>query len=182
MYKMKAKAFWKNSAKECAYIGVFIAAVIATQAALSVAVGIELVTVLFAAYAYTFGVRRGVIAATAFSLLRILIFGFSLPALILYLIYYNVFALAMGMLARVVKNPLKGLFFIVLAVSICTVCFTLLDDIITPLYLSFSAKAWRLYAYASLPVLGVHTACAAHSTAALFVPLYKVFSLAKGRL
>ena len=69
MYKMKAKAFWKNSAKECAYIGVFIAAVIAVQAALSVAVGIELVTVLFAAYAYVFGARRGMIAATAFSLL-----------------------------------------------------------------------------------------------------------------
>ncbi len=179
---MNAKTFWKSSAKECAYIGVFIAAVIAAQAALSVAVGIELVTVLFAAYAYTFGVRRGVIAATAFSILRMLIFGFSLPALILYLLYYNAFSLVMGMLARAVKNPLKGLIFIVLTVGVCTLFFTLLDDIITPLYLSFSTKAWRLYVYASLPVMGVHTACAALSTAALFIPLYKVFSLAKRRL
>ena len=179
---MNAKGFWKNIAKECAYIGVFLATVIAAQAALSVAVGIELVTVLFAAYAYTFGARRGTIAATAFSLLRMLVFGFSLPALLLYLIYYNAFALVMGMLSRIVKKPLNGLFWIVLTVGVCTVCFTLLDDMITPLYLRFSQKAWQLYVYASLPVMGVHTACAAISTAVLFLPLYKAFSLAKGRL
>ena len=182
MYKVNDKRFWKNSAKECAYIGVFVATLIAAQAALAVVAGVELVSVLLATFAFVFGVRRGVIAATAFSLLRTLVFGFSVPVFCLYILYYNAFALIMGLLQKAVKNPVKGLFFIVLTVCVCTMFFTLLDDIITPLYLGLSAQSRKVYFYASLPVMGVQVACAALSTAALFIPLHKVFSWVKNRL
>ena len=56
--------------RDCAYIAVFVALVIGAQLALSVVPGLELVTVLFVVFSFTFGVKRGMIAATAFSLLR----------------------------------------------------------------------------------------------------------------
>ena len=68
--KIRAKTTKKkgvtHSAKECAYIAVFVALVIAAQLAFSAVPGVEVVTVLFVAYAFTFGVARGMIAATAF--------------------------------------------------------------------------------------------------------------------
>jgi len=62
--------------KECAYLAVFVALVIAAQFCLSAVAGVEVVTVLFASYAFTFGKGRGMLAATAFSFLRMLVFGF----------------------------------------------------------------------------------------------------------
>lgn len=64
------------TAKEIAFIGLMAALLIACQLALSGLQGIEVVTVLFLAFCYSFGVVRGVIVANCFSLLRCLIWGF----------------------------------------------------------------------------------------------------------
>ena len=83
-YKENRKVF---TAKECALLAVFVALVIATQVILSAIPGVELVTVLFACYAFACGWKRGILAATTFSLLRQIIFGFFPTVLLLYLIY-----------------------------------------------------------------------------------------------
>ncbi|MGN1234403.1 MAG: hypothetical protein ACI4U2_00290 [Christensenellaceae bacterium] len=74
------------------------ALLIAVQYALGFVAGVELVTVLLLSYAYAFGWRDGMITATAFSLLRCIVWGFYPAVLILYLIYYNLFALFFGWL------------------------------------------------------------------------------------
>ena len=65
----------KNTAREIANLAVFVALVLAAQFLFSFVAGVEIVTVLFVTYAFTFGIRRGMLAATAFSLLRMFIFG-----------------------------------------------------------------------------------------------------------
>ena len=94
---MKANR-WTSSAKELAYISVFVALLIAVQLILSFIPGVELVTVLFVAYSFSMGVRRGMLAATTFSLLRQLDFGFFPTVLVLYLIYFNLLCLLFGLL------------------------------------------------------------------------------------
>lgn len=167
------------SAKECAYLAVFVALLLGAQLALSFVPGVEVVTVLFTAYAFTFGCRRGMLAATAFSLLRQFVFGVFPTVLILYLIYFNLLALAFGGLGKKVKNPVKALLLITAVACLCTVSFTLLDDIITPLWYGYSFKATRLYFYASLPIMLSQVVCTAISVFFLFLPLRKVFSIVK---
>ena len=72
----KTKERRLHPAKECAYLSMFVALLIAVQLALFAVPGVELITVLLASYAFCMGVRRGVIAAVSFSLLRQLVFGF----------------------------------------------------------------------------------------------------------
>lgn len=175
--KMKWKRIAVCSAKECAFIAVFVAMVLAAQLALSAVPGVEVVTVLFASYAFVFGVKRGMTAATVFSLLRQLIFGFFPTVLILYVLYYNILTATFALLGSRVKNPVKGLWILVVFACICTVSFTLIDDIVTPWFLGYGLQAWQLYVYASLPVMGVQTACSAVSVAVLFLPLQRTFLL-----
>lgn len=75
---------------------VMTALLIVTQFALSFVSGVELVTVILLCFCYTVGIRYGVITATAFSLLRCMLFGFTPNVVILYLVYYNLFALLFG--------------------------------------------------------------------------------------
>lgn len=184
--KIRAKTTKKKgvtySAKECAYIAVFVALVIAAQLAFSAVPGVEVVTVLFVAYAFTFGVARGMIAATAFSLLRQFVFGFYPNILILYIVYYNLLTAVFGMLGKNVKDPKKKLFWLVLSACVCTVCFTLIDNVLTPLWYGYSEKAARLYFKYSLPVLFPQTVCTGVTTALLFLPLHKAFLLCKPSL
>ena len=65
-----------NTHKDITLIGLFTAILIAGQFALFGISGVEIVTVLFASFAFYFGVIRGLIVATAFSVLRCLVFGF----------------------------------------------------------------------------------------------------------
>ena len=62
-----------RTAKDCAYVAVFVALVMAVQLVFSSVPGVEVVTVLFVTFAFTFGVTKGVCAATTFSLLRTLV-------------------------------------------------------------------------------------------------------------
>ena len=107
--KNEPKNIIKNTAKEIAPLAVFVALVIAAQFVLSFVPGVEIVTVLFVSYAFVFGMRRGMLAATAFALLRQLLFGFYPTVLVLYLLYFNGLAALFGWLGQKVKNPLRDL-------------------------------------------------------------------------
>ncbi len=174
----KIKRATVNSAKECAYIAVFVAVLIATQLVFSALPGVELVTVLFLSYSFVFGVKRGMAAATVFSLLRCLVFGFFPTVLILYLLYYNLFTLLFGWLGKRIKATYKTLPVILLLACVCTACFSLLDCLITPLWYGYTAPAAKSYLLLSLPFMLTQTAFAAVSVGVLFIPLQKVLLIA----
>jgi hypothetical protein len=166
------------SAKECAYLAVFVALLLATQLALAVLPGVEVVTVLFVSYAFVFGAKRGVLAATAFSLLRQLVFGFSPTVLILYLVYFNALAAVFGAVGKRMKVPVvKNLPWLVGLACVCTVCFSLLDNVLTPLWYGYSWRAFQVYFTASLTVMVSQVVCTAVSVTILFFPLLRIFTL-----
>lgn len=219
---------------QLAFCAVMTALLIAVQYALGFVSGIELVTVLFLSFCYVFGVKCGLLTGAAFSLLRCLLFGFVPNIVLLYLIYYSLFALLFGFLgkrrisawvcpvllavlaAACAYFALSGLpisilyqnrvsvmlwilfgialailaFYTVLVVTkkgeqsrelasvtaiaaVCTVVFTLLDDVITPLFLGYSAEAAAAYFYTGFIAMLPQTICAAVSVFVLFLPLKK---------
>ena len=168
-----------RSAKECAYLAVFVALLIGGQLALAAVPGVEIVTILLIAYAFVFGACRGMLAATAFSLLRQMVFPFSPTVLVLYLIYYNFLTAVFGLIGRGVKRPLVCLWWLTAVACVCTVCFTLLDDIITPLWYGFSDRAKQAYFYASLSFMIPQVVCTAITVGVLLYPLQRIFRQAK---
>jgi len=177
----KEKLF--GSAKECAFLAVFVALLIASQLAFSAIPGVELVSVLFIAYSFVFGAGRGVLAATAFSLLRCFLFGFFPTVLALYLLYYNLLVLLFGFLGkRPIRTGWKQLLFLTPVACVCTAAFTGLDNLLTPLFYGYTAQAWKLYALASLYFMIPQVFCTAITVPLLFFPLKKTFLLAKRRL
>ncbi|MBQ7948490.1 MAG: hypothetical protein IJ284_01895 [Clostridia bacterium] len=161
--------------KDCAYVAVFVALTIAAQLCLSVIPGVEVVTVLFVAFSYAFGIKRGMVAATAFSLLRQFVFGFFPTVLVLYLVYYNALSALFGLLGKRVQNEPKNLLFLTAVACVCTMCFTMLDNILTPLWYGYTARAAKLYFYASFAFMIPQVICTAISVGMLFIPLTKVF-------
>ncbi len=172
---MKGKVL--TTAKECAYVAVFTALLIGAQWVLSAIPNIEVVTTLFICYAFSFGVRRGMICATAFSLLRQFVFGFFPTVLILYLVFYNAMAILFGAFGKTRMRGMKLLLFTLPIACICTACFTVLDTVITPLWYGYSARATELYFTASLPVMIAHIISSAVGVALLFLPLTRAFAL-----
>lgn len=177
--KKRVKYIAVRSAKECAYLAVFVALAIAAQLALTAVPGVELVTVLFVSYSFVFGVKRGMLAATAFAFLRQLLFGFFPTVLLLYLLYYNALAALFGFLGGRVKKPLRALWWLTSVACICTVCFTMTDNIITPLFSRMQGEAARAYFLASFSVLLPQVVCTAVSVGVLLFPLQKAFAIAK---
>ena len=171
-----------STAKTSAFTAVFVAILLTSQLLLSAIPGVEIVTPLMIAYSCAMGSKRGMLAATAFSLLRQFIFGALPTVLILYLIYFNLLAFVFGLIGKGIKLNLKSVIITVIVACIFSALFTLLDDIITPLYNGYSLKATKLYFYASLPVMLSQIICTAISTACLFIPLFKVFKGAKKSL
>ena len=162
-----------SSAKEVARTAVFTAAVIGAQYALSALPFVEIVTLLFAVYSYVFGGVRGVVAAVAFAFLRQLLFGFFPVVLLLYLIHFPLLALAFGALRKTRLSSWKLLAVAVVVAVALTVGFTLLDNLLTPLYYSYSPKAAQAYFKASLPFMLGQSVCVALTVSALFVPVTK---------
>ena len=170
-----------RAAKECAYLAVFVALLIAAQFVFSFLPGVEIVTVLFVGYAFVFGVKRGMLAATAFSLLRMLLFGFHPNVLVLYLLYYNGLTALFGCVRRWVKTgkELRALWWIILLACLCTAVFSMLDNLITPLWYGFSARALKAYFFASFSVMLPQVICTLFSVGLLFLPLQKTFVFIK---
>ena len=170
-----------TTAKHLAMIGVYIALIIGGQLILSGIVGVEIVTALIVIFCYKFGIRDGVTLVTAFSLLRCFIFGFFPSVLILYLIYFNFLAVVIGLISIAFKRKLNRLSFVVLlfAVALLTACFTLLDDIISPLYYGYDKKATKAYFIASLPVILTQVPISTLAFGFLAFPIHKCFDLVK---
>lgn len=166
-----------RTTKRITYCGVTVALLLAVQMVLSGIAGVELVTAIFLCFCVASGVKMSMLTATAYALVRCLIFGFTPTAVILYLIYWNLFSLLFGFMGAHMQKAhtvAQIAVFTALAV-IMTVCFTMLDNLITPLYYGFTASAARNYFYASLPVLFPQVLCVACSVPVLFVPLFGVF-------
>ena len=180
--KQKEKVLLQ-SAKECAFAAVFVALLLASQFVLSSIPGVEIISLLFCSYAFCFGVKRGMLVATAFSLVRQLIFGFFPTVLILYLLYYNFLSFVFGVLGKKIKANLKTLAVIVAAACACTAIFSLLDCAITSLWYAYSWKATRAYFMASLPVMAVQVICVGITVGSLFLPIVKLLKgLKKGKM
>ena len=93
-----------SPAKEIAAVAVMCALLIGGQLALSFVSGVEVVTVLLLSFSFTYGRRAGALTAISFSLLRCFIAGFVPNVIVLYLIYYTVFALTFGALGSVKRE------------------------------------------------------------------------------
>lgn len=241
------------TAKSLAYIAVMTALLLSGQFALSFASGVEVVTVLLLCFSAYFGVICGVAAAVSFSVLRCLIWGFAPNVVILYLIYYPLFALIFGLSGKIkdetfdnarvrlavavnallllivaaalscalfdvikisrlyrrtvtiflyviaglcgallvafnvfyalVKlkvlksgKPLKIFLFTSVA-AVCTVCFTLLDDVISPLVVGMDSLTALTYFYGSFLAMLPQVICTVATVSTLYFPL--TFALTK---
>ncbi len=162
------------SARELAVCALTAGLLTAGQYVLSFVAGVEIVTALLLVFCCTFGRKAGVLTATAFSLLRCILFGFFPSVVALYLVYYNAFALFFGSFAGRKKNVLLLCVFAVLF----TAGFTLLDDLLYPLFSGIRGNAWRLYFFSSLPVMGAQCLSAAVTVPLLYYPFARVFSAA----
>ena len=169
-----------KTAKDIALIGVFTAMLIGGQLVLSGIAGVEVVTVLLLAFSYYFGIIRGLFVANVFSILRCFIFGFFPTVIILYLVYYNLFVIVFGLMGKRFKElNLKIHIIIVLAAVFMTVFFTVLDDIISPLYYGLSLDATKAYAIASLTAVVPQVICTLVTVLLLLPVLIRVFSIMK---
>lgn len=165
------KPSFLRSAKELTRAAIFVALVLSVQVALSSVPGVELVTLLFVAYSYVFGAKRGTFAATAFTLVRQIVFGIWIKVLVLYLVYFNFLCVVFGILG---KRRAK-LWLVVPIACVCTALFTVFDDILTPLYYGYTMKAAKTYFLASLPFAIPQIVCTFFSVGLLFSPLTKIF-------
>ena len=165
-----------NKTKFVVRVAMCVALLIAGQLALSSVTGIEIVTVMLLSFCYCYGVRHGIAIATTFSLLRCFVFGFQINVIVLYLVYYNLFAIFFGWLGGhfTGKNALLRTVVIVVAAVVFTALFTLLDDVITPLIFGFNENATKVYFYQSLAAVIPQTVCAAVTVTLLFHPLTRV--------
>lgn len=170
-------------AGKIALCAVSVALLLALQYVFGFVPGVELVTVFFLCFCYTFGAVTGMITATCFSLLRCLLFGFYPNIIILYLIYYNLFALLFGTLGKKFSafgnREIAGLVTVTALAVICTALFTLLDDIISPLFYGYTAEAAYGYFIASLYTMLPQCLCTLVSVGLLFIPLSRVFKSAE---
>lgn len=153
-----------------------VALLIGGQMALSGVSGIEIVTVMLLCFCFHYGVRHGIAVATTFSLLRCFFFGFQVNVIVLYLVYYNVFALFFGWLGKRITGriSLPKLCVIVASAMVFTVLFTMLDNVITPLIFAFHKNAAAVYFAQSLYALVPQTICTMATVSILFVPLTKI--------
>ena len=157
-------------------VAICAAMLIGGQLALSGISGIEIVTVMMLCLCFCYGIRVGVAVATVFSLLRCFVFGFQVNVIVLYLVYYNLFAVFYGWLGTRFTGKISFLKqgIIVVSAMAFTVFFTLLDNAITPLIYGFHANAAKVYFLQSLTAVIPQTICAMVTVAVLFTPLTKV--------
>jgi len=165
--------------KQIAQIGLFTALLIGGQFALSAVSGIEVVTVLLLSFAFYYGAKMGVAVAVAFSLIRCILFGFFPSVLILYLVYYPLFAITFGLIGKKFDrklNPKRHVLVVAVGV-VATCCFTMLDNVITPLYYGFDYDTAVGYAVASLYTLLPQVLCTILTLAVFLRPLVKLYTV-----
>ena len=94
----------------------------------------------------------------------------------LYLVYYNLFAIFFGWLGKRFSGGTSLLKTVVVVVSavVFTVCFTLLDDVITPLIGGFHPNAAKVYFLQSFTAMVPQSICTLVTVSLCFPPLTKV--------
>ena len=149
------------------------AMLIGAQLVLSGIAGVEIVTPLLLCFAYSLGPVRGCTIATIFSLLRCFVFGFHINILVLYLIYFNAFALFFGWIGKIKIsfNRVVLTILIVIFAILFTIFFTLLDVAITSVMYGFQGSGFTTYLIASLTTMGVQLLSVAITVSVLFQPL-----------
>ncbi len=162
--------------KEIAIIGMYTALLIGAQLVLFAVSGIEVVTILFCCFCYRFGVKKGVLLAIAFSLLRCIVFGFIVNVVILYLIYYPLLAIVFGVVGKKLTKEItiKKVIIVSVIAFIMTILFTLIDDILTPLIYLYNIKMFKAYFVASLLTLIPHAITTLIIFLLLFYPIVKL--------
>ena len=167
-----------NTHKDITLIGLFTALLIGGQFVLFGISGVEIVTILFASFAFYFGVVRGLVVATAFSLLRCMVFGFFPNVLILYLVFYNLFAVVIGLIGKKMNRTLTivKLIILVSVLALLTILFTVLDNFITPLYYGMTGEALKSYWLLSLTAMIPQTICTIITTTTLLPSLINIYS------
>ena len=170
-----------KTAKDIAFTGMYVALLIGSQFILSFISGIEIVTILFSVFCFKYGLKKGLILAIAFSLIRCFIFGFILDVVILYIVYYPLLCLVFSFLGKTLKekHSFKNLIIVTAVAVVMTIIFTMLSNVITPLIGGYSQKAWQIYFTASLPVMTVQCASVAVTFVVLFYPVQKLLNLIK---
>lgn len=171
-----------RSTKFITLTALYTALLICVQFVLSGIAGVELVTVFFLAFCFSVGVKAGVTVAVCFSTIRCFLFGFYPSVIILYLVYYTGFALFFGFLGNRFHRTTTfyAYLWVVILSTAFTAVFTLLDDVITPLFYGFGENAAKAYFYSSLPFMLSQCICVAISVSLLFIPLCKALSFAIG--
>jgi hypothetical protein len=166
-----------KSAKFIVQSALCTALLIGVQFVLSGIAGVELVTFLFLCFCYKYGIKQGVLVANAFSILRCFVFGFFPNVMILYLIYYNLFALVFGLIGKTFKGEytVKKHICIVCVAVLMTAMFTMLDNVLYTLMHVSSLQAAKVYFLASFYTLVPHLVCTFCTTLLLFRPLIKLF-------
>ena len=165
-----------NKTKFIVRVAMCVAMLIGGQLALSSISGIEIVTVMMLCFCFSYGIRHGIAIATAFSLLRCFIFGFHVNVIVLYLIYYNLFAVFFGWLGARFSGDVSFFKTVIVVASavVFTVFFTLLDDVITPVLFGFHKNAAVAYFVASLYAVIPQSICTAVTVSICVHPLTKV--------
>ena len=166
----------RSATKNLVTVGVYTALLLGGQFVLSGVAGVEVVTVLLLAFCYVNGVRQGMLTANAFTLLRCFIFGFMPNVLLLYFVYYNLFAVVFGLVGKAFGREygaVKHAALVPIAVAM-TALFTVTDNILTPLMYGFSSAATKGYWAASLYTLVPQLLCTLFTVLLLFPPLYKL--------
>lgn len=166
-----------KTARDLALIAMFSALLIGVQFAFSFTYGIEFVSVTLAMFSLVFGWKKGLAVAVSFSLLRCILFGFFPTVVVLYLAYYPLYAAICALIGKIRGRAQYPV--LVIAVAIMTVCFTLIDDVVTPLMLGMKGKAWLGYFYGSFLAMAPQTVCAAVSTLVLYMPIKRLFEKLK---
>lgn len=167
-----------DKARNITKVGICVAMLIGAQLVLGSLSGIEVVSVLLLSFSFSFGFFVSVAIATTFSLLRCLIFGSYINVIILYLVYYNLFAIYFAFLGKKIKlrTGAKEIAIVTFSSIVFTICFTLLDNVITPVFYGFTKNAAIAYFYASLYSMATQTICVGISVAILFKPLVLILS------
>lgn len=167
-----------NHTRDLSLIAMFSALLIGVQVALSFVAGVELVTATLVIFAAVFGIKRGMAVAVVFSLLRCIIWGFFPNVVVLYLIYFPLLALFSALCGKIKDFDWRYVVTVIVAV-VMTICFTLLDDVITPLISGFNRNAWRAYFYAGTPTMVAQSICAAVTLLIMYPPLFKLLDKMK---
>lgn len=163
--------------KEIVLSALFVSVLLVSQLALSSLNGIELVTVILASIAFYFGFKIGLITVNVFIILRAFIFGFFPSVMVLYFVYYNLFVVLFNFVGYKANRDIsiKAEVFTLITAVIMTIMFTVLDNIITPLWFSFNLETTRAYCLMSLTAVIPQVICTIITVFLIFPILIKLY-------